>query len=351
MNWNGTRVLLTGHTGFKGAWLTLWLSRLGCRVTGLALPPPSTPSLFDVAEVADACDSLIGDIRDMDRVRRAFDRGRPDVVFHLAAQSLVRESYREPIHTFATNVMGTAHVLEAVRHAPSVRAVVVVTSDKCYENQEWLWPYRESDPLGGHDPYSASKGAAEIVTSSFARSFFSGGPSSHAAIVASVRAGNVIGGGDWSSDRLVPDIVRAFTTGESVVVRNPQAVRPWQHVLDALQGYLTLAERLCDHGHAYAGAWNFGPADSDARPVSWVVDEMVRRWGPPAAWVDGSGPAVHEATLLRLDSSKARSRLGWSPKLDLPTALDWTVDWYRAHRDGDDMHRVTLRQVEQFLAV
>lgn len=348
MDWQGKRVLLTGHTGFKGAWLTLWLSRLGCHVTGLSLAPPSTPSLFDTADVKAHCDSIAGDIRDLSTVRAAVDRARPDVVMHLAAQSLVRESYRAPVDTFATNVMGTVNVLEALRDAPSVKVAVVVTSDKCYENQEWPWPYRERDPFGGRDPYSASKGAAEIVTSSYARSYFN---RDDRAVVASVRAGNVIGGGDWATDRLIPDIIRGFGTGEAVLIRNPAAVRPWQHVLDALHGYLTLTARVWDEGRTYAGGWNFGPADSDTRPVAWIVEQMVRRWGPPAAWVHETGHAPHEAGLLRLDSSKARTALGWSPKLDLAMALDWTVDWYRAHQSGESMNHVTRQQIDRYLAL
>lgn len=348
MNWQGTRVLLTGHTGFKGAWLTLWLSRLGCHVTGLALDPPSQPSLFEAAAVANFCDSIIGDIRDPGVVKAAVERARPDVVLHLAAQSLVRESYRAPVDTFATNVMGTAHVLDAIRDTASVRVAIVVTSDKCYENQEWPWPYREQDPLGGRDPYSASKGAAEIVASSYARSYFT---RQDRAIVSTVRAGNVIGGGDWATDRLIPDIVRAFGTGESVLIRNPAAVRPWQHVLDALHGYLTLTARLWDEGRRFEGGWNFGPVDGDAKPVSWIVDQMVNRWGPPASWTRDSAEAPHEAGLLRLDSSKARSLLGWAPKLGLATALDWTVDWYRAHRSGASMSTVTLEQIDRYLSL
>jgi CDP-glucose 4,6-dehydratase len=302
--------------------------------------------LFDTADVAAHCDSLTGDIRDLGTVRAAVDRARPEVVLHLAAQSLVRESYRAPVDTFATNVMGTVNVLEAIRDVVGVRVAIVVTSDKCYENQEWPWPYRERDPFGGRDPYSASKGAAEVVTSSYARSYFD---RDDRAVVASVRAGNVIGGGDWASDRLIPDIIRGFGTGETVLIRNPAAVRPWQHVLDALHGYLTLAARVWDEGRSFAGGWNFGPADGDTRPVSWIVEQMVRRWGPPADWVHETGHAPHEAGLLRLDSSKARSSLGWSPKLDLATALDWTVDWYRAHRSGESMNRVTRQQIDRYL--
>lgn len=350
MFWAGKRVLITGHMGFKGAWLSLWLRRLGAHVIGLSDQPPSTPNLFDVARVAEGIESIRADVRDEEQVRKIVTAAAPTVVFHMAAQSLVRESYRRPSVTFASNVMGTVHVLDAVRATPSVRAVVAVTSDKSYENQEWLWGYRERDPVGGHDPYSASKGAAEIVIAAYRRSFF---PverhAEHRVGVASARAGNVIGGGDWGAEKLIPDIVRAFATGEAVRIRSPQALRPWQHTLDCLHGYMQLAERLCSDA-AYAEAWNFGPADADTQPVSWIVERMVKAWGKGASWELDARPAPHEATLLKLDSSKARTRLGWRPKLDLAQALDWTVEWYRAHRDGKDMQAVTLQQLDRYIA-
>ncbi|MEI6495601.1 MAG: CDP-glucose 4,6-dehydratase [Actinomycetota bacterium] len=342
--WQGRRVLVTGHTGFKGGWLSLWLQALGADVTGFALRPEGQPNLFEVARVGEGMESIIGDIRNPAEVRAAFDASEPEVVFHLAAQALVRQSYAEPIDTFATNVVGTAAVLDAARR-PSVQAVVSVTSDKCYENREWPWGYREDDHMGGHDPYSASKGCAELVTASFRRSFFHDPDS---AWLASARAGNVIGGGDWSTDRLIPDMVRAFTAGEPVVIRNPDALRPWQHVLEPLAGYLLLGERLATHGEPMASAWNFGPADTDARPVHWVVDRMADRWGDGAAWVAQPDGGPHEAQLLKLDCSKARTQLGWTPRLGLDGALDWLVDWYRAHLDGADMRAVTLAQIERF---
>lgn len=341
--WQGKRVLVTGHTGFKGSWLCLWLQSLGADVTGLALAPASGPAMFESARVGEAMRSLIGDIRDPAAVRAAFDASDPEIVFHLAAQALVRTSYDDPVDTFATNVVGTATVLDAARR-PSVRAVVSVTSDKCYENREWPRGYREDDPMGGHDPYSASKGCAELVTASFRRSFFS---DSSSASVASARAGNVIGGGDWATDRLIPDMVRAFSIGEPVVIRRPDAVRPWQHVLEPLSGYLLLAERLFITGDDYAEPFNFGPLDDDARPVLSIVERMAARWGAGATWrVDDSGP--HEANMLKLDCSKARAQLGWSPRLSLDGALDWLVDWYRADLAGADMHRTTLEQIDRF---
>jgi len=341
--WQGKRVLVTGHTGFKGSWLCLWLQSLGADVTGLALAPANGPAMFESARVGESMRSLIGDIRDTVAVRAAFDASDPEVVFHLAAQALVRASYDDPVDTFATNVVGTATVLDAARR-PSVRAVVSVTSDKCYENREWSRGYSEDDPMGGHDPYSASKGCAELVTASFRRSFFS---DSSSASVASTRAGNVIGGGDWATDRLIPDMVRAFSIGEPVVIRRPNAVRPWPHVLEPLGGYLLLAERLFTTGDDYAEPFNFGPLDNDARPVLSIVERMAARWGAGATWrVDDSGP--HEANMLKLDCSKARAQLGWSPRLDLDGALDWLVDWYQADLAGADMRRTTLEQIERF---
>ncbi|NIO41979.1 MAG: CDP-glucose 4,6-dehydratase, partial [Burkholderiales bacterium] len=285
------------------------------------------------------------DIRDIDALSEALSRAAPDIVFHLAAQPLVRESYRKPVDTYATNVMGTVHLLEAVRHADSVRAVVVVTTDKCYENREWEWGYRECDRLGGHDPYSSSKAAAELVTAAYRRSFLSGDRSPP---VASARAGNVIGGGDWAQDRLIPDIVRAFSKNKAARIRNPNAIRPWQHVLEPLRGYLDLAERLFISGSKFADAWNFGPEDRDTRDVGWVVNHFTQLWGGDAAWSQDSAEHPHEAGYLKLDISKARQRLGWSPRLDLETALTWTVDWYRQHAAGEDVRNLTLNQISRY---
>ena len=344
-DWRGRRVFLTGHTGFKGAWLALWLHRLGAEVTGFALPPPTRPSLFERAGVGELLTHVEGDIRDLDAVTNAMRAARAEVVFHLAAQPLVRLSYDQPVETYATNVMGTVHVLEAARQVGGVRAVVCITTDKCYENREWVWPYRESDPMGGHDPYSSSKGAAELVAAAYRRSYMTAAGIG----LATVRAGNVIGGGDWALDRLIPDLVRAFEAGEAPAIRSPDAVRPWQHVLEALGGYLLLAERLLAGERAFADAWNFGPADEDARPVGWIVERMRVLWGgdaaPPAPWTGGT---PHEAGLLKLDTSKARSLLGWRPMLPLDEALGWIVAWHRRTAAGEDARAVTTEQIDSY---
>lgn len=345
--WRDRRVLLTGHTGFKGSWLTLWLEHLGARVFGYGLEPAGSPNLFVAAGLDRSSASAIGDVRDLDALSRAMRDAAPEVVFHLAAQALVRESYRDPVGTYATNVMGTVHVLEAVRSCPSVRAVVVVTSDKCYENREWVWGYREDEAMGGYDPYSSSKGCAELVTSAYRRSFFAS-PQADRARIASARAGNVIGGGDWAADRLIPDAVRAFTAGQPLVVRNPAAVRPWQHVLEPLSGYLLLAERLSQQGDAAEG-WNFGPAEADARSVGDVVRMVSAAWGgDPAVTFADSPDERHEAHVLRLDCSKARARLGWAPRTDLATAIAWVARWYRDFQDGHDARELCLRDIREF---
>lgn len=342
--WRGKRVLLTGHTGFKGGWLSLWLQSLGADVHGLALDPPTVPALFVEARVAEGMASTIGDIRSYETVAAAFREARPEIVFHLAAQPLVRESYSDPLGTYGTNVMGTAHVLEAARHSPGVRVVVNVTTDKVYENREWIWGYREDEPLGGFDPYSSSKGASELVTNAYRRSFMSDA----GVAVASARAGNVIGGGDWAADRLVPDILRASVKNEPVVVRNPHSVRPWQYVLEPLSGYLLLAQRLWNDGEAVAEAWNFGPLDSDARPVSWIVEEMLGNLSNTSRWQLDPGPQPHEANYLRLDISKARARLGWEPRWDLATALKKVATWHRAWIAGEDARQATLDQIAEY---
>lgn len=328
--WKGRSVFLTGHTGFKGSWLALWLQMLGAKVTGLALDPPSTPSLFEQANVSDGMRSIRADIRDERAVADALATAEAEVVLHLAAQSLVRRSYANPVETYSTNVVGTACVLEAVRRTKGVRAVVVVTSDKCYENREWVWGYRESDVLGGHDPYSSSKACTELVASAYRDSYFH--PSAfaeHGVAIASARAGNVIGGGDWAEDRLLPDLVRGFSKGERVSIRNPMAIRPWQHVLEPLAGYLELAERLCVHGSAFGEAWNFGPTDSDARSVAWVADYVASAWGGAAEWRQDPGAHPHEARTLLLDCTKAVTRLSWRPRWAVTEALDHTLAWYR----------------------
>jgi CDP-glucose 4,6-dehydratase len=347
--WRGKRVLVTGHTGFKGSWLALWLQKLDCRLAGVALEPPTNPSLFKVARIADTMDSHIADVRNLEMLSRLVVEFQPEIIFHLAAQSLVRASYRDPIDTFSTNVMGTVNVLDTARRCESVRAVVVVTSDKCYENREWLWGYRENDRMGGHDPYSSSKGCAELVTSAYRRSFFNDVDRGDPPVgVASARAGNVIGGGDWAVDRLVPDMIRAFAAHEPVNIRNPDAIRPWQHVLEPLSGYLMLAERLQRNGPEFAEAWNFGPLDEDAKPVSWIAQTLVKRWGNAAAWQVGRSKGPHEAAYLKLDCSKARARLGWRARWPLAEALARVVDWHKAHASGDDMRAFSLRQIQEY---
>jgi CDP-glucose 4,6-dehydratase len=344
--WRGRRVLLTGHTGFKGAWLSLWLQTLGAQVTGFSNEIPTEPSLYELADVqAGMSASIEGDVRDVAALAEALAGSDPEVVIHMAAQSLVRRSFAEPVETYATNVMGTVNVLDAVRlHGRSVRSVVNVTSDKCYENREWEWGYREDEPMGGHDPYSSSKGAAELVTSAFRRSFFSDpdGPR-----LASARAGNVIGGGDWGEDRLVPDIMSAALAGETVRVRNPNSLRPWQHVLNPLSGYLVLAQALWDSPE-HARGWNFGPTEEDARPVGWIVERLAELWPGELRSELDEGPHPHEARYLKLDSSRARSRLGWRPLVELDGTLTSIVQWYRALQAGEDMGAVTRGQIESF---
>jgi len=342
--WAGKRVFVTGHTGFKGSWFVQWLEVMGARVGGFALAPATRPSLWEMVEHGSGVESTIADVRDLGALERAIARFQPEIVFHFAAQALVRASYDDPVGTYATNVMGTVHLLDALRRSRGVRAVVVVTSDKCYENKERMQGYREDEPMGGRDPYSSSKGCAELVTAAYRASFFASG-----AGVASTRAGNVIGGGDWAADRIVPDIVRAAAAGEPVRVRNPNAVRPWQHVLEPLSGYLQLAERLYERPREFAEAWNFGPSDEDAVPVETVVSEATRLWGTLARWKADPAPHPHEANFLRLDSSKATHRLGWGPRLRLQVALDWTIGWYKAQADGGDAALLTRSQIERYM--
>lgn len=341
--WAGKRVFLTGHTGFKGGWTSLWLAKLGAEVHGFALSPPTSPSLFEAAAVGSHVQSTIGDIRDFDSLRQAMVAARPDIVLHMAAQPLVRASYRDPVETYSVNVMGTVHLLEAVRTLGGVRAVVNVTTDKCYENREWPYGYREHEAMGGHDPYSSSKGCSELVTAAYRRSFFGDGT-----LIASARAGNVIGGGDWAADRLVPDILRAFEAEAPVVIRNPKAVRPWQHVLEPVCGYLILAERLHGGDRAAADGWNFGPVDADARSVESIVSEMAVLWGAGTRWELDLAQNLHEAHYLKLDISKARAGLGWTPCWSLSRALGHTVSWYKAWHAGRDMQGVCLDQIERY---
>jgi CDP-glucose 4,6-dehydratase len=350
--WKGKRVLLTGHTGFKGSWLSLWLQSIGAQVVGYALPPPTNPSLFDVAGVGKGMTSVIGDIRDLGKLQAVFAEHKPEIVIHMAAQPLVRYSYQNPVETYSINVMGTVHLLEAVRTCPGVKAVVNITTDKCYENREWVWGYRENEPMGGHDPYSNSKGCAELVSSSYRSSFFNANNhGQHGVALATGRAGNVIGGGDWAQDRLIPDILGAFELGKRVLIRNPHSVRPWQHVLEPLRGYLTLAECLFEHGPAFAEGWNFGPNDEDARPVAWIVAQMAAMWAEDAQWQFDDGENPHEANYLKLDISKARSRLGWHPALHLNDALKLVIDWSKQRQAGADMRQVTLGQIHAYHAL
>ena len=343
--WHGKRVFLTGHTGFKGSWLSLWLQSLDTRVHGLALDPPSGPNLFTVAGVeAGMATHTIGDIRDLSIVQKAMQAAQPDIVIHMAAQPLVRLSYAEPVETYATNVMGTVHVLEAARYSPNVKAIVVVTTDKCYENNEWAWGYRENEPMGGHDPYSNSKACAELVTTAYRNSFFK----STGIPLASARAGNVIGGGDWAADRLVPDILRAFEQNQPVTIRNPRATRPWQHVLEPVYGYLTLAEHLYTKGQSYAEGWNFGPKDDDSKPVQWIVEYMADLWGKGASWKQDVGVHPHEANYLKLDISKAKARLGWQPCWPLSTSLELITSWHQSYLTKIDMKKLCLAQINQY---
>lgn len=345
--WRGKRVFLTGHTGFKGSWLSLWLTYMGAEVKGFSLvSAATTPSLFDEAQVAQVMESDAGDIRDLDALTQSMVTFNPDILIHMAAQSLVRLSYTEPVATYSTNVMGTVHLLEAARQCKSLRAIVNVTTDKCYENREWEWGYREHEPMGGHDPYSNSKGCAELITAAYRNSFFN---KPESAALASARAGNVIGGGDWAKDRLIPDILRAFEKKESVVIRNPHATRPWQHVLEPLSGYLVLAQALYQHGHDYAGGWNFGPRDADVKSVDWILAQMARSWGPGAGWQVDAGSHPHEARYLKLDISKAGAHLHWSPTWGLEQTLEKIIAWHRAWVAGEDMKVFSIREINDYM--
>ena len=343
--WLGRRVFLTGHTGFKGGWLSLWLKSLGAVVTGFALPATKGSNIYHDAKVSTALESdIAGDILQIDDLTKAMLASQPEIIIHMAAQSLVRESYLDPAGTYATNVMGTVNLLEAARKCNGIQGVLIITTDKCYENKEWDWGYREDEPMGGYDPYSSSKGCAELVTAAYRKSFFDplGIP------VATARAGNVIGGGDWATDRIIPDAIRSFVAGEELIVRNPDAVRPWQHVLESLAGYLSLCEKMVEKPREFAQAWNFGASDTDAKPVRYLVDMMVVNWGRPVSWrVDNSGQP-HEAKLLKLDCSKAKNHLNWSSIWGLEQCLDETTSWYRAWYNGDDMNKFTLNQIARY---
>ena len=345
--WQGKRVFLTGHTGFKGGWLALWLADMGAEVYGYALTAPTQPSFFSICDLQSHLKaSNIADIRDATSLTAAMRAAQPEIVLHLAAQSLVRLSYDAPIETFSVNVMGTANVLEAVRQTPGVKAVVNVTTDKCYENREWVWPYRENEAMGGHDPYSSSKGCSELVTAAYRRSFLE-----PAGIhLGSARAGNVIGGGDWAADRLIPDFLRALDAGRTLTIRSPLATRPWQHVLEPLSGYLSLAEKLYTDGNAFAEGWNFGPEESDARPVQWIVEHLCKQV-PGSSWHCDPSPQLHEANYLKLDSSKAKTKLDWHPRWQLAQALSNTLSWYHGWKGGQDMAATSLTQIREYEAV
>lgn len=348
--WKNKKVLITGHTGFKGSWLSLWLQEMGADVVGVSLDAPTTPSLYAQGRIAEAMISLRADIRDLDKIKKIFSLHKPEIVFHLAAQPLVRYSYREPVETYQTNVMGTLNVLEAMRSINSVRAAVMITTDKCYENREWEWGYRENESMGGHDPYSSSKGCAELLIASYRDSYFSKSSyKEHKTAIASVRAGNVIGGGDWAEDRLVPDIIRAVQSNVAVRIRNPNSIRPWQHVLEPLDGYIELAERLFVAGDEYSEGWNFGPKEEDAKPVQWIVEKMTGLWGEGANWSVDEGEHPHEANYLKLDCSKAHSKLSWWPKWSLETALEKITEWHKAEMEDVDMKQFTINQINEYM--
>ena len=343
--WNGKRVFVTGHTGFKGGWMVLWLVKLGAVVKGYSLEPKTKPSLFEVANIAKNIESEIGDIRDLEILKKSVLNFEPEIIIHMAAQPLVRQSYQDPVGTYQTNIMGTVNILESVRHCESVKAVVNVTTDKCYENKEWVWGYRENESMGGHDPYSSSKGCSELITSAYRNSFFQGNSD---VSLASARAGNVIGGGDWANDRLIPDALRAFDSGNSVIIRNPLAVRPWQHVLEPVSGYLMLAEKLYYSQDEYSEGWNFGPDDRDAKPVGDVLEYLVANWPSIVTWSIDKSSQPHEAQLLKLDITKARALLKWEPRWDLNKALQSIIKWHFAWLNAEDMEIVTLDQIDDF---
>lgn len=348
--WKGKKVFLTGHTGFKGGWLSLWLVSMGAKVTGYGLAPITTPNLFDVAAIDSLIEkSFIEDIRNLAGLQKAMTEVEPDILIHMAAQPLVRYSYANPVETYSTNVMGTVHVLECARKIDSVRATIVVTTDKCYENKEWIWGYRENESMGGYDPYSNSKGCAELVTSAYRESYFSSSNSANR--IASARAGNVIGGGDWSEDRLMPDIIKAFEASTPLMIRNPLATRPWQHVLEPLSGYLILAQALYEQGSPFASGWNFGPRDVDNRSVQEVVELIISHWGSEVRWEKEGSEQPHEANLLNLDCTKARTKLGWIPKWNLEIATQKIVEWQKAYRAGENMQKVSLSQINHYMSL
>lgn len=342
-------ILVTGHTGFKGSWLCLWLSELGATVIGYALKPPTTPNLFESCGLEKKVTSIESDIRNLKMLKDVLERCQPEIVFHMAAQSLVRYSYREPVETYETNIMGTVNLLEACRYTPSVKVIIIITSDKCYENREWIRGYRENDPLGGYDPYSSSKGCAEIITNAYMKSYFN--PENyerHGVSLASVRAGNVIGGGDWAEDRIIPDCIKTLQGNKPIVIRYPDAVRPWQHVVEPLFGYLLLGQHLYQKGTTFTGAWNFGPDDENVKPVRWLVERITEMWGNNAGWEIDKGNNPYEENYLKLDCSKAKSKLGWHPQWDLNLSLEKTIEWYKAYYNNEDMLNITINQIKSY---
>lgn len=348
--WKQKKVLITGHTGFKGSWLSLVLQHLGAEVVGYSLPPPTTTNLYELAKIGDGIQAVHGDVRDLGHFKQVLIDHSPAAVIHMAAQSLVYQSYQDPIETYETNVIGTAKVLEAIRQVGGVKAVVVVTSDKCYSNREWVWGYREEDAMGGYDPYSSSKGCAELVTAAFRQSFFNSGNHNPRVQIASARAGNVIGGGDWAENRLVPDLMQALLAGRPALIRNPQATRPWQHVLDPLSGYMLLVEKLSIDGSDYAEGWNFGPRDEDAKPVSWIAQRLTELWQGDSGWQVDDNEHPHEAHYLKLDCSKAAAKLGWRPRWNIDQTLDATVQWYKTYQSGQDLRDLMIRQIQSYLS-
>lgn len=347
--WRDKKVLVTGHTGFKGSWLSLWMQALGVDVVGYSLPPVTDPSLFETARVAEGMETIEADIRNLDRLKAEMKRHAPDIVIHMAAQALVHTAYADPVRTFSTNVMGTLNVLEAVKETDSTRVIIAITSDKCYENREWVWGYRENDRMGGHDPYSSSKGCAELLIAAYRNSYFHESKvGEYKVSLASARAGNVIGGGDWSRDRLIPDVMKAILAGEAVPIRRPTAVRPWQFVMEPLRGYIELAERLWIEGSEFAEAWNFGPDIEQIQPVDWIAEHLTKRWGNGARWKLDEAEYPSEDNLLKLDCAKSKSRLGWKPFMPLSTVLDWIVDWFQEYHRGGSMREVTLQQIRRY---
>jgi len=348
--WHKKKVFITGHTGFKGSWLCLWLNKLGAEVYGYSLQSPTTPNMFELCNLGSMVTSILGDVRDREKLKSYICRIRPEIVIHMAAQPLVRESYANPAETYEINVMGTVNLLDAVRSCPGIKAIINVTTDKCYENKEWYWGYREDDPLGGYDPYSNSKACSELVTAAFRNSYFNPDTfDKHGVALATARAGNVIGGGDWAKDRLVPDCIRAILEGREIVIRNPKAVRPWQHVLEPLSGYLLLAEELYTQGIKYASSWNFGPKESDAKPVGYIVEKICTLWGNKASYVLENSVQPHEAFYLKLDCSKAKYELNWEPKWDLDTAIEKIVEWMRVYKEDGNILCECERQIKEYM--